>query len=417
MGILSRLGSWRLDDGVAPLATAADATVSWLQLGGGGDVAQVRDLPAGVAAAFGLSAGEGIDRASAMRIPTIRRARSVIAGTIGAQPLVAHRRQPDGQVVDVTADRQLLVQPNPNTTRQYELTWTIDDLWFRGLCWWRVLARDAQRYPTQAERIAPERVTVDLNARRVYVDGVDSTRDMVRFDGPDEGLLAYAGSVLSTSRQLTAAVRRAAADDIPLAVLRLAEGGTELSSEAGSANDGTDRSEVDALLDGWEDARRTRSTAYLNRAVEATFPQKDARSSQLAEQREAQRIDEANMANVPPRVVNAPSAQPMTYSNAVAERADLVDTSLAPYLVAVEQRLSMGDVTPRGTVVRFDLSRYLSGDTLSALQAAEVAERLGAITGDEVRADVLGRAPLTDEQRRQLRAAPAAPAPAPEAAP
>lgn len=396
MGILARLGGWRLDDGVPPLATASDALATVYQLGGGGDVAQVRDLPAAVAQAFGLSIGETITRAEAMRVPTVRRARQVIAGTIGAQPLVAHRVNPDGAVVDVTAGRQLLNQPDPNTTRQYVLTWTVDDLLFYGVSWWFITGRDAQGYPTSALRLAPERVTVDLASARVYVDGQPrADSDLIRFDGPDEGLLRYGGPTLATSKLLDAAVRRLASGDVPLGALKLQEGAPELSNEAGSSGV-DDRSEVEFLLDTWEEARRRRSTAYLNRAVDYQTFQLDARASQLAEGRQQQRIDEANVCNVPPRVVNAPSASSMTYSNALAERADLVDTSLAGYMVALEQRLSLGDVTPRGTSVRFDLTRYLQGDPLSALEAAAKAVELGAMTAPEVRADVLGRTPLTD---------------------
>jgi hypothetical protein len=398
VSILQRLGGWRIDDGVPELATAAD----WHQLANpGGDVAQVADLPPGVAAAFGLLTDARITREEAMRVPTVRRARSVICGTIGAQPLVAHRTNPDGQVVDVTdeSERRLLRQPNPNTTLQYELTWTVDDLWFRGVSWWRITGRDATRFPSSAERIAPERIRLDFQRMRVYVDGEwVPDADLIRFDGPDEGLLSYAGSTLSTSRQLEAAVRRLASGDVPLGILKLAEGASELDATPGSAAPltgvaGDRRSEVDLLLEGWNQARQDGSWAYMNRAIDAQPFQKDAREQQLAESRQQQRVDEANVCNVPPRVVNAPVSQPMTYTNALAERADLIDTSLLGYLVAIEQRLSLGDVTPRGTVVRFDLTRYLQGDTLSALQA---------MTPDEVRTDVLGRVPLTPEQRRQL---------------
>lgn len=379
-------------------------------LGSSGDVAQVRDLPPGVAAAFGLGAGDLVSRGDAMRVPTVRRARQVVCGTIGAQPLVAHRTLPDRTVVDVTDQRPLLRQPDPNTTLQYVLTWTADSLYFYGLAWWRVLDRDAQGYPTAAEWLAPSRVRVDLNAQAVYVDTVlvADHRDLIRFDGPDEGVLTYAGGVLGTSRLLEAAVRRLASGDVPLGALRLKEGAEDLSSLPGSAEDGI-RSQIDELLDSWEEARVRRTTAYLNGAIDFQTFQVDARASQLAEGRQQQRIDEANVCNVPPRVVNAPSASSMTYSNALAERADLVDTSLAGLIVAIEQRLSMPDITPRTIRVRLDLTRYLSGDTLSALEAARAAVELGAMTPDEVRTDVLGRAPLTDEQRAALPAPPSSP--------
>lgn len=395
MSLLARLGSWRLDDGVVEHATA-----STVLLGGGGDVAQVAGLPESVAAAFGLSVGEVIDRTTAMRIPAVRRARQVVCGIIGAQPLIAHRYNLDGSVTDVTTDpeRALLRQPDPNTTLQYQLTWTVDDLFFYGVSWWLVIDRDPQGFPRRATRLDRSRVSIDLARGRVCVDGIErADRDVIRFDGPDEGVLEYGGPTLTTTKMLDDAVRNFARLDVPLGALKLAEGAKELSNAPNTAfpdDPDDDRSQVDYLLDCWEDARRRRTTAFLNRAVDYQTYQLDAEAVQLAEGRQQQRIDIANLCNVPPRVVNAPSADSMTYSTTQAERADLVDTSLSGYLAAIEQRLSLGDVTPRGTLVRVDLSRFLQGDPKTALEAAGLAVQLQAMTPAEVRTDVLGRTPL-----------------------
>ncbi len=409
MSILSRLGGWRLDDGVSPTARAALPQTAGYTLGGGGDVAQVRHLPAEVAAAFGLSTGGGVvDRTAAMRIPAIRRGRQVIVGSLAACPLVAHRTNPDGTVE--TVDRPLLRQPDPNTTLQYVLTWTIDDLLFYGVAWWLIRERDGQGYPSAVERVSRDRLTVDLQRGRVFVDQADKTADVVRFDGPDEGVIEYQGDTLSTSQLLSAAVRKFARLDVPLGALKLKEGAAELQTApftCGIEND--PRSQVDYLLDTWEEARRSRTTAYLNGAIDYSTYQLDAAAIQLVEGRAEQNAECARLLNLAPRYVNAPSASGMTYTNVEAERRDLADTSLVGFQTAIEQRLSMGDVTPRGTAVRFDLTRLLRGDTLTALQSADIAVRLNAMTGDEVRTDVLGRTPLPAGNRT--------PTPTPEATP
>lgn len=390
MGILSRLGGWRLDDGVAERATAATVL-----LGGGGDVAQVADLPPAIAAAFGLGISETIDRATAMKIPAVRRARQAVCGTIGSQRLLAHRYNLDGSVDDVTADRRVLQQPDPSTTLQYVLTWTVDDLFFHGVSWWRKTARDERRYPTAVERITRDRIGIDWARGKVRIDGVEvDDDDLIRFDGPDEGILAYGGPTLTTTKMLEDAVRKFAKLDVPVGALKNQEGADVLSNVPGSCGiDGDDRSQIDWLLDQWEAARRTRNTAYLGNLEYDTY-QLDAEKTQLAEARQQQRIDTANLCNVPPRVVNAPSNDSMTYSTTQAERADLIDMSLAGFVVAVEQRLSLGDVTPRGTLVRVDLGRFLQGDTKTALENAKTAVELGAMDAAEVRTDVLGRTPL-----------------------
>lgn len=368
-------------------------------IGGSADLAQVRNFPADVAAAWGLQSATMVDRAAAMRIPAIRRGRQVIAGTIGRQPLVALRTNADGTVEDVTADRPLLRQPDPTTTLQWVLTWTVDDLIFYGLSWWRVMARDFAKYPTQAERIAPDRVTVDVNRQAVFIDGERADdASLIRFDGPDEGLLAYAADTVATAQQLDRAVKRNSDGLPPLDLLTPAEGAQPLSTDPGSAGDGTDRSEVDVLLDAWIAARRERSTAFLNRAVTHQAVGFSPDDIALVDSRREQRAELANLLNLAPRYVNAPTGDSMTYSTIAAERADLVDLSLAGYISAIEQRLTLGDVTPRGTVVRLDLSRFLQGDPATAITTAIAAQGVGAMTAAEIRTDVLGRAPLEHPQ-------------------
>lgn len=387
MGILARLGRWA--DG----ADAELARAGWT-IGGSADVAQLRNMPAEVAAAWGVNTATTVDRTTAMRVPAIRRGRQVIAGTIGRQPLVAMRTNADGTVTDVTSERPLLRQPDPTTTLQYVLTWTVDDLIFYGVSWWRVLARDFAGFPTQAERIDPNRVTVDVGRQAVYIDGEPvSDGKLIRFDGPDEGVLAYAADTIATARQLDQAVRRNSDGLPPLDLLTPAEGAAPLSTDPGSAGDGTDRSEVDALLDAWTTARRTRSTAFLNRAVTHQGVGFDPEQLALSDARQQQRAELANLMNLAPRYVIAPSGESMTYSTTAAERGDLVDLSLGGYIGAIEQRLSLGDVTPRGTVVRLDLARFLAGDPATAIDTAAKAVEIGALDAAEVRTDVLGRAP------------------------
>lgn len=339
-----------------------------------------------VAAAFGLtpSTCNVVTREEAMTIPAVRRGRAVIAGVIGGQPLVALR---GAQLERV--ERPLLVQPDPNTTRQYTLTWTVDSLMFYGVAWWRVLEWDDTGYPTSAEWVAPWRITVDVKTGTVRIDGVvveNANRVLIRFDGPDEGLLAYGGRTLRTCLLLEEAVRRFANMDIPLGVLRLADGADELTAD-----------EITDLLDEWETSRRQRSIAYLNRSVEYDAQPFTADDAQLADSRQYQAGEVARLLNLPPRYVNAPAASGMTYTNVQAERLELVDLSLAPYLTAVEQRLSMGDVTPRGQVVKVDLTGFLRGDQKTAVETAAAAITAGMLTAPEARADVYNRPPIDGE--------------------
>lgn len=351
------------------------------------------DLTPDAAAAFGVPTDlDTITRTEAMRVPAVRRARAVIAGTIGSMTWQATRGA-------TAVDRVLLDQPDPNTTRQWVFAWLVDDLLFNGVAWWRVTDRDGQGFPASIERLDRSRVQVLAAATdrwsrptawSVYVDGERvNDRDVIRFDGPDEGVLTYGATTLRTALMLEAAVRKFAKLDVPLGYLTPEDGAQELSTASGSAGDGTDRSEVDALLDEWETARATRTTAFLNRALKYQTVMFDAQRVQLSEARQYQAAEVARLMNLPPRFVNAPNASGMTYSNTESDRRDLLDTTLSQYVEAVAQRLSMPDVTPRGQVVGPDVRSFLRGDTTQMLTAAQIAVQIGVMDPTEVRNDWL----------------------------
>jgi phage portal protein BeeE len=346
------------------------------------------DLDPAAAAAFGFSADtETVTRREAMRVPAVRRARAVIAGTIGAMTWQCRRGHD-------LIPRQLVDQPSLDVTPQFVWTWTVDDLFFRGISWWRVLTRDSQGYPEHVERLAAERVTVERNEGVVYVDSERvPDADLIRFDGPDEGVLEYGATTLRTCLLLEAAVRKFARLDVPLGFLRPAEGAQELSGAAGTGNPDDpedDRSEIDVLLDEWESARSRRSTAFLNRAVEYETVMFDAARVQLAEARQHQATEVARLTNLPPRYVNAPQASGMTYSNTESDRRDLLDTSLDQYVTAIAQRLSMPDVTPRGQRIAPDIFSWLRGDTAAVVEAGATAIAAGVMGAEEVRTEWLG---------------------------
>lgn len=383
-------------------AQAEVAQVARLRLA----LATLTTLNAEAAAAFGINTDTTTaTRAEAMSIPAIRRGRSIICGVVSSLPM----RQVDDLGSPIDAAAPWIAQPNPSTTAAYELAWTVDDLLFSGISWWRKTARDADGFPIAFERIAPDRVSVPTVIRDgrqvpqgVYVDGrLVGDSELVRFDALDGGLLRDGGRTIQTYLALDRAVKKFARLDVPLGYLRPMEGTPEL-----------DQDQIEALLDSWEDARETRTTAYLNRAVEYATVQFDATKIQLAEARQHAAVDCARLLNLDPAYVAAPSGDSSRYSTVEGNRRDLVDISLAPYLTPIAQRLSLGDVSRPGRKVVFDQAAWMRGDLASVMQAAEIAQRIGAIDRAEVRTGFLGLPPrpdLTDQ-------APAAPATPPAGA-
>lgn len=366
MGILQAL---RLAKAADPAPTVPDP-ILWGTAAGG--------LDPEVAEAFGYFTDPAVDtvsRREAMRVPAVRRGRNVLAATIALLPIV--QTDAAGRVVD----RALWVQPDPRTTRLYVLAWLVDDLIFNGVAWLRVTGRDAFGWPATVERVQRERIRIMRGT--VYVDGVATPDlDLIRIDGPDEGILVDGGPTLRTLILLNQAVRRMAKLDVPLGVLRLVEGATELT-----------RDQIVELLDDWEDARLKRNTAYLNGAVTYQQVELDADRIQLTDGRQLGVADVARLMNLPPRALNAATASPLTYSTSEGERRDLLDQSLSPYMEAITQRLCLSDVCPPGDVVKFDPSKWLTGTAAEVVETGVKAIGASIYTVDEVR-DQLGKAPL-----------------------
>lgn len=374
---MGRLARW-LGFEAPTVLTAADSMVV---LPSGSGSAQLRALSPAVGEAFGIStATDRVTRAQAMSIPAVRQGRQVIAGTIGAAPLACVRQIKDRPPERV--QRTLLVQPDPNVTRAFTVTWTLDDLIFHGVAWWRVTCRGSDGKPSQAERVAPGRVAVDTSTGRVRVDGEPvEDRDMIRFDGPDEGLLVHGARTLRTALMLEEAVRNFARLDVPVGLIT--------DEQSAMTED-----EVEVFLTSWEAARAKRSTAYLPQGLRYQNPTWDAEKTQLAQARAFQAAEIARHMNLPPSAVNAPSGDSMTYATTEGNRRELVDRTFAPYIAALEGRLSMGDVTPAGTQVYVDLAQFIRGDLTGVLNAAKTAIDAGVMTVDEVRTEWLRLAPL-----------------------
>jgi hypothetical protein len=370
VGILSSLGRT-----IRPALPAVRATSvpsgAWLG-----------SIPTEVLEAFGVDVGATgpITRARAIRIPAMRRGRQIIAGTIGGLPLQALRPGAGGQleVVERGATATLLGQLDPRTTRQWTLTWTVDDLLFGGLSWWRKLTVDADGWPLTVERLAPGRVTI--SGRQAYVDGQPvEDAELIRFDGPDDGVLSEGRESLQTCLLLEAAARRNATGLPPMDILRPAEGASDLTE-----------TEARELLDEWRTLRAENGTGWLNRAVEHETVGFDAKAAQLIETRQHQAVEVARMLNLDAQELNAPAATGMTYTNTEAKRRDLLDLSLAPYMSAITQRVGMPDVTPRGQVVRLDTTGFLRGTTADAISAATDATGGPVMTPAEAREGLLG---------------------------
>lgn len=325
-----------------------------------------------------LDALDYATRAQAMQVPTIARARNLLAGTVAELPLGRFDR--DGHALDPSP---FLDQPDRSTPRAVLLAWTLDDLLFHGFAYWRVveLYREDGR-PARVERVHPERVdnVVDNDGWTITHRTVDGRRvpdrgvgRLLVFQALDEGLLARAGRTVLTALALERAARRYADEPLPASVLK---------------NTGADlpATKVTELLSRWRQARRDGSVGYLNASIDLERVGWSAGELQLVEARQHLAVELARVVGVPAWFVGADTGSSMTYSNVTAERRTLIDYSLRPYLAAIEQRLTMPDVVPSPVQVRFDLDGFLRGDPRERAEVLAILLDRGVITVDEARA-------------------------------
>ncbi len=85
-------------------------------------------------------------------------------------------------------------------------------------------------------------------------------------------------------------------------------------------------------------------------------------------------------------MISADMNNSMTYQNIIDGRKEFVAYSLQPFICAIEDRLSMDDITPRGHVVKFAIEEsFLRADTMKRLEALEKMLALGLIDVEDAK--------------------------------
>ena len=325
-----------------------------------------------------LGGATNTTRQLAMSVPSVARARNIICGTIGSLPLTTFNRI-TGQYVD---PHRVINQPDPRVAGFVIYNWLAEDIWLYGAGYGQVLemysSTDGGRVRAWT-RVSPDRVTVDTDFRNTViesykVDGMavplQGVGSLIRFDGPDEGLLHRAGKTIAAAVYLENAAVNYAKEPAPSMVLK--SNGTNLTAER-----------ISALLSAWKTARQSRSTAFLNADVNLEQFGFDPKSMQLAEARQYVALELARACGIPAYFLSAEQTS-MTYSNAVTERRSLVDFSLRPILKAIEERLSLSDFLPNPVMARFSLDDFLRGNALERAQVYEILNRIGAMSVEQI---------------------------------
>ena len=315
-----------------------------------------------------------IDRISAMSIPAVSRCRNLICNTVGAMELKLELKRTGEYLPKLPWMDQLSKnQPMPVT-----LAYMCDSLLFFGVSYLEIESvYQDNGYPASFNWVANSRVIPKYNKTNTFIESyaVDgATRPMsgpgslVTIQSMTDGLLQVGARVLTSALDLDRASSVAASTPMATGVLK---------------NTGADlgESEVQGLLAAWRNARNNRSTAYLTSTLEfqpVAFSPKDM---MLNEAKQYMATEISRLCNVPSYYISADMNNSMVYSNLQDERRNFVSLTLQPYISAIEQRLSMNDITPSTQKICFDLDTgFLRANAIERLAVLEKMLALGLIT-------------------------------------
>jgi hypothetical protein len=303
---------------------------------------------------------EGDARNRAMSVPTVSRARDLMASVIGCMSLKQYSLVWNGDEMEKLpqAPRTWLNKIDPTLPNNFILSWTFDDLFFYGRAFWYITSRTADGYPASFTRLPAAMVqTLDQagpvwfapSKQIIFQGGNLDSNDVVQFLSPIQGIIYMSEQSVATALKLEAARYRNSSSAIPAGILRQT-GGEPLSAQ-----------ELADLASAFNSARETNQTAALNEFVTYTETATSPDKMLLIDSAEFQAMEMARLCNIPPYLAGV-SVGSYSYQSSAEARMDLWTFGVRAYADCIAGTLSGNNVLPNGTYVEFDVEQYLSGE-------------------------------------------------------
>jgi HK97 family phage portal protein len=317
-----------------------------------------------------------VTRQQALQVPSIKRCRDLICGTIASIPLEYYKKSTGEKI----AAPRWVEQPSKAQPRFETMYFTLDSLLMYGVAYWIITEtylEDGRM--ANAEWVANSRVTFVTDpdnsyVTQYYLDGkplpMAGLGSLITFQ-KDEGILAVGGSTIKAALDVQKSAAIAAATPMASGILK---------------NTGADLppAEVSGLLAAWKRSRQNNSTAYLTSTLEFQGTQFSPKDMLYNEAIQNLATECARLCSVDPYYVSASQNTTMTYANVQDERKQMVAFTLQPYVSAVEARLSMDDISTTGHYVKFALDdSFLRTEPMERLLVLEKMLALGLITTEQ----------------------------------
>lgn len=292
-------------------------------------------------------------REEAMRIPAVARSRNLLISTIAARPLRALRHDEATRTdVDITTEHPWLYRTNTAVSPYERMAWTVDDLIFYGCSVWLLdrgaPAADGRRPILNAEWLPTHRWEIVLvdGEHRLEVDGMPIADDrFLLINSPFEGLLNIAQDTLRGGRYIEKAWVGRIRNPIPLIDLHYMD------------DDQQDEAEVKKLVDNWSAARMRDNGAVGSTPHNVQLNVLgDVKHELFVEGRNAIRTDIGSFLNVRVAMIDGTiGVDSLTYTTKDGEKNSFYEFDVPFWTDPIVARLSLDDVVPRGTRIRFDM--------------------------------------------------------------
>lgn len=293
-----------------------------------------------------------LNREIALTAPAVSKVRNLLVSSVAHLPL----RAIAGGTTTLVADQpSFLTRSDTGVDPHERMAWTLDDLLFYGCSLWytvrgtRTSGRrpilDAQRVPMQDWHVTPE-------GEVVIYDEVAQPDEYLIFNPIFEGLLhvgkrTVLGSI-ATEEAWTSRIRN------PIPAIDLHQVDDSMTDE-----------EVKEYVDQWAKARTN-----PNGAIGSTPPSIEIRTygeihvEMFLENRNAVRADIGSFTNIRASMLDGTTGvESLTYTTKDGERNLFYEIDLPFWTAPIEARLSLDDVVPAGTYVRFDRAAFTQPPT------------------------------------------------------
>ena len=294
---------------------------------------------------------------AALSVPTIARAVSLLSTVVGTLDMKSYVLQWNGEEYEkiYVEGESWMTRPDPKVTRNFIMAKTARDLILYGRAFWAVTSRYSTGFPATFQWLPANMVNTPKNAPPEWFGPADELEfnglpldpsNVVQFLSPNQGIIYQGRRAIQIALRLDASAERFATNEIAAGYLRQ-RGGEPMSGE-----------ELGEMAAAWASNRRTNAIGALNEFVEFIAFDQDPSKLQLVEGREYQTKELSRLMDIPAYLL-AIDQSGMTYANAQQARQDLLLFGARPLLHAIEERLSMDDVLPRGRHTQFDLDEYV----------------------------------------------------------